>query len=106
MLTADRSKIRANRDDLAYVMVTVVDDAGRTVPDATIPVTFSFSGSGELAAVGNANPKDVASFRQPRRSTYHGTCLAVLRPSGESGSMNLKAEAPGFEPASIVVKTA
>jgi beta-galactosidase len=106
MLTADRSKIRANRDDLAYVMVTVVDDAGRTVPDATIPVTFSFSGSGELAAVGNANPKDVASFRQPRRSTYHGTCLAVLRSSGESGSMNLKAEAPGFEPASIVVKTA
>ena len=105
VLAGDRPELRASRDDLAYVMVTVVDDAGRTVPDATIPVSFSVRGAGELAAVGNANPKDVASFRQPRRSTFHGACLAILRPAGGSGSITLNAEAPGLEAASITLNT-
>jgi beta-galactosidase len=104
VLTPDRAQIRASRDDLSYVMATVVDDQGRTVPDATFPVRFSVSGSGVLAAVASANPKDVASFRQPMRSTFHGVCAAILRPSGDSGSITLNAEAPGLEPASTVIR--
>jgi beta-galactosidase len=103
-LTPDRAQLGSGRDDLAYVMVNVVDDQDRTVPDATIPVHFSVSGAGELAAVGNPNPKDVASFRQPQRATFHGQCVAILRPTGGSGTITLKAEAPGLEAASLEVK--
>ncbi|MGB8029911.1 MAG: glycoside hydrolase family 2 TIM barrel-domain containing protein [Terracidiphilus sp.] len=106
VLAPDRAQIQASRDDLAYVIARVVDGDSRTVPDAVVPVTFSVSGAGELLAVGNANPKDVASFRQPRRSTFHGVCLAVLRPTGEPGTIVLKAEAPGLPPVTIEVKTA
>ncbi|UWZ84907.1 glycoside hydrolase family 2 TIM barrel-domain containing protein [Occallatibacter riparius] len=104
VLTPDRAQIRASSDDLSYVMATVVDDQGRTVPDATVPVRFIVSGNGTIAAVGNANPKDVGSFKQPQKSTFHGTCVAILQPKGEPGSITLKAEAPNLEPASIVVK--
>ena len=106
VLRPDRTKLRASRDDLSYVMVQVVDAAGLPVPDAVIPVRFSVTGAGELAAVGNANPKDVASFRQPRRDTFHGECVAVVRPTGKPGSIEVKAEAAGLEGAALTLEVA
>ncbi len=61
-------------------------------------------GAGELAAVGNANPKDVASFREPTCRTFRGRCLAILRPFGHEGTITLKAKSDGLSPASVVVK--
>jgi len=101
VLTPDRAKMKASRDDLSYVMVKVVDDQGRLVPDAAVPVTFLLKGAGEIAAVGSANPKEVASFRQPHRRTFHGTCVAVVRPAGSPGAIELRAESPGLESATI-----
>jgi beta-galactosidase len=75
-------------------MVTVVDESGNPVPDAVVPVSFFVSGDGEIAAVGSANPKDVASFRQPRRDTFHGKCVVVVRPTGKRGTIEVRAESP------------
>jgi len=49
---------------------------------------------GEIAAVGNANPKDVASFRELSRNTFHGTCVAVVRPAGKPGAIEVRADSP------------
>jgi beta-galactosidase len=99
VLTPDRPKMKASRDDLSYVMVKVVDDKGRLVPDAVVPVSFSLKGVGELAAVGSGNPREVASFRQPHRNTFHGMCVAVVRPAGSFGAIELRADSPGLEAA-------
>ena len=100
-LAPDRPKLKASRDDLSYVMVEVADDQGRPVEDAVVPVSFAISGAGEIAAVGNANPKDVASFRQPGRDTFHGACLVIVRPTGQTGSIEVRAESPGLESATV-----
>jgi beta-galactosidase len=104
-LTADRSTIRADRNDLSYVTVEIVDEHGTVVPNATIPVRFEVTGAGELAATGSPAPNDAASFRLPVRKTYQGRCLAILRPKGETGTMMLRAEADGLKAATVVVKT-
>ena len=96
VLTPDRSKLNASRDDLSYVLVKVVDEQGRPLPDSVFPVEFTLTGSGEIAAVGNANPKDVASFREPRHRTFHGECVVIIRPTGTSGSVEIRAESPGL----------
>jgi beta-galactosidase len=106
VLTPDQSTLKAGRDDLSYVMVQVMDEAGRLVPDAVVPVSFAASGAAEIAAVGNANPKDVASFRQPRRDTFHGACVVVLRPTGKPGAVEVRAESPGLESASVTLQIA
>ena len=103
-LTADRASIRPDRNDLSYVTVEVVDQAGELVPDAVVPVSLSITGSAELAAAGSANPKDVESFRRTRPRTFHGRCLAIVRPTGAAGSATVRAEAAGFPPASIAVQ--
>jgi beta-galactosidase len=103
-LTADRPSIRGSRNDLAYVTVEVVDSAGQLVPDAVVPVSLSVGGVAELAAAGTANPKDVESFRRPRPKTFHGRCLAIVRPKGTSGAATVRAEAAGLTAGSLVVR--
>ena len=100
-LTPDRRTLKASRDDLSYVMVTVVDSEDRPVPDAVVPVSFALNGAAEIVAVGNANPKDVASFRQLHRDTFHGQCLIVVRPTGKPGAVEVRAESPGLAPAAL-----
>ena len=102
-LVPDRPEIRADRNDLAYMAVNVEDEAGNLVPDAAIPVRFEISGEGELAAVGSRNPGDAASFRAPVRSTFHGRCLAILRPKGKPGTITLRAKAEGLAPSDVSV---
>jgi len=102
-LKADRQSIRRDRNDLAYVTVGVEDQSGVLVPNATIPVTFSISGVGELAGMGSANPKDLQSFRQRRTRMFHGKCLAIVRPTGSLGIVTLRVQADGLAPANATL---
>src|SRR5690606_10496594 len=71
-VTTDRTRIRADRNDLAYVTIEVVDANGARVPNAAVPVRFAVSGVGELAAQGSGTPNQPASFRAPERTTFEG----------------------------------
>lgn len=104
-LTADRMSIRADRNDLSFVTVEVVDANGQRVPDAEVPVRFSVSGVGELAAQASGTPNDPASFKAPLRKTFQGRCLVVLRPTGGFGDITLRAEAEGLETELSTIQT-
>jgi beta-galactosidase len=103
-LKADRASIRRDRNDLSYVTLEVVDSSGELVPDAVVPVTFTITGAAELAAVGTANPKDVRSFRHLSPKTFHGRCLAIVRPKGAAGAATVQAQADGMAPASLAIR--
>jgi beta-galactosidase len=103
-LTADRTRIHADRNDLSYVAIEVVDAKGNRVPTAKIPVRFSVTGVGELAGQVSAVPNEPASFKTPLRETFQGRCLAILRPSGQTGKITLRAEADGLSPEEITIE--
>ncbi len=105
-LHPDRSELKRDRNDLSYVMVHVEDEEGSVVPDAMADVTFDVIGAGELAGVGNANPKEMASFRRPLRRTFHGKCLAVVRPTGSRGQITVQARSEDLLPASTEIRVA
>ncbi|MEU9455521.1 glycoside hydrolase family 2 TIM barrel-domain containing protein [Streptomyces sp. NPDC048277] len=102
-LVSDVRSLTTGRDDLAHVLVEVVDAHGRLVPDATLQVGLDVAGAGGLAGVANGNPHNVDSFQQPRRHTWHGRALAILRPGKQPGHMTLTATAPGLRPAALVL---
>jgi beta-galactosidase len=103
-LTADRYLIRANRNDLAYITAEVVDADGNVIPYADdVQVKFDISGQGKLAATGNGNPKDMASFRQPERKTFQGVCLAIVRPETTPGKINIKVTSEGLKECNLEV---
>lgn len=102
-LISDVPALTTARDDLAHVLVEVVDDNGRRVPDAIVKVDFSLTG-GTLAAVANANRNNVDSFQRPRRWTYLGQAMAIIRPPKTAGTMTLFASAEGLHGTSISLK--
>jgi beta-galactosidase len=104
-LTADRSELKASRNDLSYVTVEVIDENGALVPNANLPIQFKVEGAGELAAVENGNPADMKSFRAPGVTSFNGRALVILRPSGTSGEINLKAESANLRADEIKVTT-
>jgi len=83
----------------------VTDEAGNLVPNANQLIQFNVEGAGELAAVENGNPKDMKSFRTPQVTSFNGRCLVILRPSGASGEIKLKAESEGMVGAELMVVT-
>ncbi len=105
-LSADRSKIKADRNDLSFVTVEVIDAQGQRVPHAGRVIRFEAGGSGEIAAVGNGSPHDMRSFQAPQCKSFKGRCLVILRPTNTGqGSITLKATADGLEGASVTVTT-
>jgi len=83
----------------------VVDANGALVPNAALPLRFSISGNGEIAAAGNANPSDAASFQQPVHNSFEGKCLIIVRPKGNSGKIILKAEGENLKAGELTIET-
>ncbi len=105
-LTADRSAIRADRNDLSYVMAEIVDSDGNVVPYAdNVLVNFEISGNGEIAGVGSGSPTDMSSFQKPLKKSWQGRCLAIIRPKGEAGKIVLTARAEGLKEAVAEIAT-
>ncbi|HQG56565.1 MAG TPA: DUF4982 domain-containing protein, partial [Bacteroidales bacterium] len=103
-LTADRTVIRAGKNDLSYVTAEIVDSNGFVVPDAdSIMVNFEVTGNGKVAGVGSGDPRDMSSFQQPRKKTYEGRCIAVIKPGREPGKIRVQATAEGLRGASVVI---
>jgi beta-galactosidase len=103
-LVADRTKIKADRNDLSYIRAEITDSKGNIVPDAdNIVVNFEVTGNGKVAGVGSGDPRDMSSFQQPKKKTYQGICLAIIRPETTPGKINIRATAEGLKGASIAV---
>ena len=100
-LVPDRGTLTTSRDDLAHILVTIVDRDGHLVPDAVHRVSFEVRGAGTLAAAGSGNPHNADSFRRPRHHTWHGRALAIVHPGKRPGLVTLVASAPGLGPAKI-----
>jgi len=104
-LTADKNNIKADRNDLSYVKVEIIDSNGNLIPNAEIPITFTVTGVGEIAGSGSANPKDMESFNNTICRTFQGKALAILRPliGKKVGTITLKAEANGLSAGEIII---
>ncbi|MCK7460981.1 MAG: hypothetical protein MZU84_02385 [Sphingobacterium sp.] len=103
-LVADRTKIRADRNDLSYVRAEILDSNGNIVPDADdIMVNFAVTGNGKVAGVGSGNPRDMSSFQQPKKKAYQGICLVIIRPETAPGNIYVKATAEGLKEANVVI---
>jgi beta-galactosidase len=100
-LSADRTMIRADGQDLSYISVELTDAAGIRNPKADNLVKFELDGPGTIVAVGNANPVSTESYQLPRRKAWHGRCMVIVKSGSKPGKITVKASSPGLETASI-----
>ena len=103
-LRPERTEVVADGQDLAYVVVEVLDAKGQRLPMAALPVELEFSGPATLAGFGSANPQSVESFQPLRRTTFEGRALAIFRSSSVPGTLTITARADGLKAASVEIE--
>jgi len=109
-LTADRTEIDADGEDLAILKVEALDKEGRAVPTASNMIAFHVSGAGTLIGVGNGDPNCQESDKEPRRSLFSGLAQVILQSTRSAGEIRIEAVAGGrngggLTPASLVIAT-
>jgi beta-galactosidase len=104
-LTADRTVIQADGDDLSFVTVEAVDEHGQFQPWADQEVQFALSGPGTIVAVGNGNGQDGASYKSDQRKLFQGRAVLVVRSSRTPGSIRVSSKAPGMASGEIGIST-
>lgn len=102
-LSADRSTIEADGEDVSIVTVQVVDEQGRPVPTASDFIEFSICGPGRILGVGNGDPSSHASDKLPSRHLFNGLAMVLVQATREPGLIQLSARAKGLIDASIDV---
>ncbi|MGB6743791.1 MAG: beta-galactosidase GalA [Terracidiphilus sp.] len=96
-ITADRTEIDADGEDLAILKVEALDKDGRPVATAQNAIAFNVSGEGALIGVGNGNPNCQESDKEPRRSLYNGLAQVILQSTKRAGEIHIEAVKDGWD---------
>ena len=108
-LTADRSTINADGEDVAVLRVEALDGDGRHVPTADDLIDFKISGAGALLGVGNGDPNCHESDKEPKRSLYNGLAQVIVQSTKTAGEIVIEAtvgeEHPKYPSATLTITT-
>jgi beta-galactosidase len=109
-LSADRTEINADDEDIAILKVEVLDEQGRLVPTASDLISFRIEGNGTLLGVGNGDPNCQQSDVEPRRSVFNGLAQVIVQSSMKAGSISVEAytenwPGPRLVPATLTIRT-
>jgi beta-galactosidase len=92
VLTPDRQTIKANKQDLSYVTVQLLDANDVPVPFANDLIEFEVSGAGKLLAVGNGNQQSHTFFKGGKMEAHLGKCLAIVQSTDQKGEITITAK--------------
>lgn len=104
-LTADRTNIKADGQDLSFITVEVVDKNGTVCPNATTELTFTLNGKSTLLAAGNADIKEIDTTADNKHKAWKGRALGVIRSSEKKGKSTLTVSAPGLKAAKVTISS-
>jgi beta-galactosidase len=102
-LTADRTVLNADGQDLSFITVEAVDEKGNLEMNTNQKVHFLVSGAGTIAAVGNGNGQTRDSYSGDVFDLFNGRALVVLRTARKAGEIKLMATGDGLGSSSIVI---
>ncbi len=91
ILSADKTGIANDWNDVVFVTAKVVDDKGVVVPNANDLIIFEATGSGAVVAVDSADNADHDPFQAKQRKVFQGTCVAMIKANRGSGAINVTA---------------
>ena len=88
-LTADRSTIAADGNDLAFITVSLTDKNGTLCPDANHSLEFKVTGAATFNSVCNGDATSLEVFTEPKMKLFHGQLVVVVQASAAPGKATL-----------------
>ncbi len=105
VMESDKSVYKANGEDIIFVAISAVDEAGIPVENATNYVDIDVAGKGRLIAMDNGDSTDYNQFKTSCRRLFSGKLLAMIATDEAPGEVTITARSKGLESASITVAT-
>jgi beta-galactosidase len=97
-VTADRTEINADGEDVSVLRVEVLDGTGRTIPTADNLISFKVTGDGALIGVGNGDPNCQESDKEPKRSLFNGLAQVIVQSTRTPGTITVEAFTADWPP--------
>lgn len=104
VLTPDRTRIKADGEDLSFVEITVVDAQDTPCPDAALQLDVTVRG-GRLVALCNGDPTSLESFAGGSMKTFSGKCMAVVCGGPAPGKLRIGASTAGRVDGEVELET-
>lgn len=101
----ENREMKADGADLSFVQIEIVDREGRVCPNASVELEAIVTGSGELAALGNADIKDPDTYVDQIHKTWKGRALAVVRSTKKAGKVKLTIKSKGLKPSAEIIQS-
>ena len=96
-LTADRTTLKADGQDLAFITVELTDADGTVNLIANNELTANVSGSATLIGFGNADIKDCNRYTDSTHKAWKGHALLVVRSTGKKGKAMITVQGKGLK---------
>ena len=103
-LSADRTEISADDEELVFVTVSMEDAEGNPVENANNRVQVTVSGAGVLAGLDNGDSTDTDQYQTQSKCLFSGKLLAVVRSDGSAGNIEISVTSDGMEKATLEIK--
>jgi len=104
-LAPDKKVLKADGQDLSYIIIELKDKNGVAVANAENLLSFSISGNGAIAGVDNANLKDPDAYNVLTRKAWNGRALVVVKSGKDAGDITLTVTSAGLPDAKVVIKS-
>ena len=104
-LTADRTKLNADGQDLAFITVELLDANGIVNPTADNELTASVKGPATIVALGNADIKDCDRYSDNKHKAWKGRALLVVKSKRKRGTITVQLEGNGLKSETIQLTT-
>ena len=103
-LKVDRSTLKADGKDLAYIEVSVVDKDGNLCPSDGRLASFATQGAGgAYRAAANGDPTCLDLFHLPEMHFFNGKLTAIVQAAEAPGTVTFTASAPDLRSASVTI---
>jgi len=103
-LHADTVALKSDKEDVAHVEVTILDDNNNLVYKADNQIDCEIEGPGEIIGIECSNPESHQDYQALYRNAYHGKLLIYVRATDQAGTIRLKTNSTGLESSSIEIK--
>ena len=101
--TVNRTELKADGEDLAYVTVQVADKDGNIVPTDNRLVKFNVTGAGSFRATANGDPTCLYSFQGKEMPLFSGALTAIVQAGKTAGKLTFEARAKGVKPCTVTI---
>lgn len=101
----ENREMKADGTDLSFVQIEIVDSEGRVCPNASVELEAIVTGSGVLAALGNADIKDPDTYADQIHKSWKGRALAVVRSTKKAGKVKLTIKSKGLKTSAEIIQS-